>query len=115
MIDEGEREEARAARRRVVMRGGNAETADRAAVVEKAKTLGIYEVFREVGIPDDALARAVQWCTKMGAESAEDLSYLQEKELQQLVESLGLPILKQRKLAEKLLRALVGLRRKAEL
>ena len=43
----------------------------------------------------------------MGAESAEDLSYLQEKELQQLVESLGLPILKQRKLANKLLHALV--------
>ena len=53
----------------------------------------------------------------MGAESAGDLSYLREVEVEELVESLGLglPVLKQRKLAEKLLRALVGLRRKAEL
>ena len=63
---------------------------------------------------------------KMGAETADDLSYLREAEVEELVGSLGLPILKQRKLADKLLqkqasftetlyRALVGFGRKAEL
>ena len=100
-----------------------------AQAIEKAKTLGIYEVFQEFDLPNDALARAEQWLvlwskeaskqyfSEMGAESAGDLSYLREVEVEELVESLGLglPVLKQRKLAEKLLRALVGLRRKAEL
>ena len=31
----------------------------KAAVEEKGKTIGIYEIFQELGIPDDALARAV--------------------------------------------------------
>ena len=87
----------------------------KAAVEEKAKTLGICEVFQEVGLPDDAVARAVRWCSEMGVESAGDLSYLREAEVDKLAGGLGLPIVKQRKLADKLLRALVGSGRKAEL
>ena len=72
------------------------------AVVQKARLLGLYAVFQEQGIASDALARAVQWCTDMGAAAAEDLSYLRREEIAQLVKSLGLPIIKQRKLVEKL-------------
>ena len=90
-----------------------------AQALERAKTLGIYEIFQELDLPDDALARAVRWCSKMGAESAGDLAYLRAAEAEELVGSLGLglPILQQRKLADKLLRALVdaGSGTKAEL
>ena len=71
---------------------------------EQAKLLGLYAVFQELGIAGDALARALIWCRDQGAEAAEDLNYLKREEVDQLVEilGLGLPILKQRKLAEKL-------------
>ena len=71
---------------------------------EQAKLLGLYAVFQELGIAGDALARALRWCRDQGAEAAEDLNYLKREEVDQLVEilGLGLPILKQRKLAEKL-------------
>ena len=71
---------------------------------EQAKLLGLYAVFQELGIAGDALARALIWCRDQGAETAEDLTYLKQAEVVQLVESLGLglPILTQRKLAAKL-------------
>ena len=74
------------------------------AVVQKAKTLGLHAVFEEMGIASGPLARAVQWCTQKGADTAADLAHLKRGEVDQLVESLGLtiPILKQRQLAAKL-------------
>ena len=76
--------------------------AEEQAVVQKAKGLGLYAAFQEHGIAGDTLARAVQWCTEKGADAAEDLRHLKQDEVDQLIESLGLPILKQRKLADKL-------------
>ena len=71
---------------------------------EQAKRLGLHAVFQELGIAGDALARALKWCRDQGAETAEDLTYVKRDEVDPLVEilSLGLPILKQRKLADKL-------------
>ena len=82
-----------------------AERAAAAQVVEqKAKTLGLHAVFQELGIASGFLARAVQWCSQMGADTAADLAYLKKGEVDQLVENLELdmPILKQRQLAAKL-------------
>ena len=82
-----------------------AERAAAAQVVEqKAKTLGLHAVFQELGIASGFLARAVQWCSQMGADTAAELAYLKREEVDQLVESLGLtfPILKQRQIAARL-------------
>jgi len=76
--------------------------AEEQAVVQKAKDLGLYAVLEAHDVAGDALARAVQWCTEKGADAAEDLKRLKRDEIDQLVESLGLPILKQRKLADNL-------------
>ena len=44
----------------------------------------------------------MQWCSQTGADTAADLAYLKRGEVDQLVESLDIPILKQRQLAAKL-------------
>ena len=93
--------------RRAAAERAAADGAKEQAVVQKAKDLGLYAVFQEHGIQGDALARAVQWCGEMGADTTEDLAHLRREEVEQLVGSLGLsmPIIKQRKLAEKLIGA----------
>lgn len=77
-------------------------TAQSAAAVKRATSLGIYSTFQEYSISDDALIRAVQWCSDMGADTADDLAYLRPEEILELVANLGLPKLKQRRLADAL-------------
>ena len=75
---------------------------EKAAAVAHATSLGIYAIFQEYGVSDDALIRAVQWCRDMGADAADDLAYLRPEEIVELVSTLDLPKLKQRKLADAL-------------